>query len=132
NLPIVVHCRDAFDDLFELLEELSEDKLYGSFHCFTGNFEQANRAISLGFYLGIGGIVTFKNAGLDRVVKQVNLKHIVLETDAPYLAPVPFRGKANESSYLIYIAQKVADLHEVPIEEVARITTGNSKQVFKV
>lgn len=132
NLPIVIHCRDAFDELFELLEELKDDKLFGIFHCFTGSLEQAEKAIALGFYLGIGGVVTFKNAGLDQVVRQIDLKHIVLETDAPYLAPVPFRGKANESSYLIYIAQKVADLHEIPIEEVARITTENSKQVFKV
>ena len=132
NLPIVIHCRDAFDELFELLEELKDDKLFGVFHCFTGSFEQAQRAISLGLYLGIGGVVTFKNAGLDRVVKQIDLKYIVLETDAPYLAPVPFRGKTNESSYLIYIAQKVADLHEISIEEVARITTENSKHVFKV
>jgi TatD DNase family protein len=132
NLPIVIHCRDAFDELFELLDELNDEKLYGIFHCFTGSLEQAERAISLGFYLGIGGVVTFKNAGLDQVVKQIDLKHIVLETDAPYLAPVPFRGKANESSYLIYIAQKVADLHEISIEEVAKITTENSKIVFKV
>lgn len=132
NLPIVIHCRDAFDELFELLDELNDEKLYGIFHCFTGSLEQAERAISLGFYLGIGGVVTFKNAGLDQVVKQIDLKHIVLETDAPYLAPVPFRGKTNESSYLIYIAQKVADLHEISIEEVAKITTENSKKVFKV
>lgn len=132
NLPIVIHCRDAFDELFELLEELNDGRLFGIFHCFTGNLEQARRAISLGFYLGIGGVITFKNAGLDQVVKQIDLKHIVLETDAPYLAPVPFRGKANESSYLIYIAQRVADLHEIPVEEVARITTKNSELVFKV
>lgn len=132
NLPIVIHCRDAFDELFELLEELRGDKLFGVFHCFTGTLEQAEQAISLGFYLGIGGVVTFKNAGLDKVVEQIDLKHIVLETDAPYLAPMPFRGKPNESSYLLYIAQKIADLHKMPIEEVARITTENSKLVFKV
>jgi TatD DNase family protein len=131
-LPIVIHCRDAFDELFLLLEELKSDKLFGIFHCFTGNVEQAKRAISLGFYLGIGGVVTFKNSGLDKVVEKIDLKHVVLETDAPYLAPVPFRGKANESSYLIYIAQKVADLHKVSIEEVAKITTENSKLIFKV
>lgn len=132
NLPIVIHCRDAFDELFELLDELSCDSLRGIFHCFTGSFEQAERAISLGFYLGIGGVVTFKNAGLDQVVKKIDLKHIVLETDAPYLAPSPFRGKVNESSYLIYIAQKVADLHMTSIEEVASLTTENSKMLFKV
>jgi TatD DNase family protein len=132
RLPIVIHCRDAFDELFQLLEELKSDELYGVFHCFTGNVEQAERAISLGFYLGIGGVVTFKNSGLDKVVEQVDLKHIVLETDAPYLAPVPFRGKENESSYLVYIAQKVADLHKISLEELAKITTENSKLIFKV
>lgn len=132
NLPIVIHCREAFDELFQLLEELKSDTLFGVFHCFTGSVEQAERAISLGFYLGIGGVVTFKNAGLDKVVQHIDLKHIVLETDAPYLAPLPFRGKANESSYLVYIAQKIADLHKMPIEEVARITTENSKLIFKV
>src|SRR5690606_6225865 len=132
NLPIVIHCREAFDELFQLLEELTSDSLFGIFHCFTGTVEQAERAIALGFYLGIGGVVTFKNSGLDKVVEQIDLKHIVLETDAPYLAPVPFRGKENESSYLVYIAQKIADLHKMPIEEVARITTENSKLIFKV
>ena len=125
KLPIVIHCRDAFDELFELLHELKDDQLFGIFHCFTGNLEQAELAISMGFSLGIGGVVTFKNAGLDKVVKQLNLKDIVLETDAPYLAPMPYRGKPNESSYLIYIAQKIADLHEISLEEVARITTEN-------
>ncbi len=132
NLPIVIHCRDAFDELFELLEELACSSLFGIFHCFTGTLEQARRAISLGFYLGIGGVVTFKNAGLDKVVEQIELKHIVLETDAPYLAPMPYRGKPNESSFLIHIAQKVADLHKISTEEVANITTGNSKQIFKI
>lgn len=131
-LPIVIHCRDAFDELFDLLEKLKDDRLFGIFHCFTGNLQQAKRAIDLGFLLGIGGVVTFKNSGLDKVVEQIDLKNIVLETDAPYLAPVPFRGKSNESSYLIHIAQKVADLHETSIEEVARITTENSITIFKV
>ncbi len=132
NLPIDIHCREAFTELFELLEELHDDKLFGVLHCFTGSLEQANRAIELGFALGIGGVVTFKKAGLDQVVKEIDLKHIVLETDAPYLAPVPFRGKENESSYLIYIAQKVADLHQISIEKVAEITTENSKRIFGI
>lgn len=132
NLPIVIHCRNAFDELFDLLEELNDEKLYGIFHCFTGNIKQAEKAIALGFSLGIGGVVTFKNSGLDKVVEQIDLKHIVLETDSPYLAPVPFRGKPNESSYLRYIAQKVADLHKKPVEEIAQITTDNSKNIFKV
>lgn len=132
NLPIVIHCREAFDEQFALLEELKDQKLFGIFHCFTGNLEQAKRAINLGFFLGIGGVVTFKNAGLDKVVEQLDLAHIVLETDAPYLAPTPFRGKPNESSHLIHIAQKVADLHQRPLEEIANITTQNSKIVFGI
>lgn len=132
NLPIDIHCREAFTELFELLEELKDDKLFGILHCFTGTLEQAQRAIDLGFALGIGGVVTFKKAGLDNVVKEIDLQHIVLETDAPYLAPVPYRGKENESSYLIYVAQKVADLHAVSIEQVAEITTANSKRIFGI
>lgn len=132
GLPIDIHCREAFDETFDLLDELKDEKLFGIFHCFTGNLQQAQRAIDLGFKLGIGGVVTFKKAGLDEVVKEIPLEHIVLETDAPYLAPVPYRGKENESSYLHYIAQKIADLHEVSIEEVARITTQNSKTIFGI
>ncbi|ERJ61055.1 TatD family hydrolase [Sphingobacterium paucimobilis] len=132
GLPIDIHCREAFDEIFELLDELKDDQLFGVFHCFTGSLEQAHRAIDLGFKLGIGGVVTFKKAGLDAVVKQIGLEHLVLETDAPYLAPVPFRGKENESSYLHYIAEKVADLHETSLEEVARITTLNSKTIFGI
>lgn len=132
NLPIVIHCRDAFDELFELLEELNDERLRGIFHCFTGNMEQARKAIAYGFYLGIGGVVTFKNAGLDKVVQEIELQHIVLETDAPYLAPVPFRGKKNESSYLKYVAEKVAELHHVSVDHVAHVTTQNSRDVFGV
>lgn len=132
RLPIVIHCRDAFDEQFALLEELKDDRLFGIFHCFTGNLAQAKRAIDLGFFLGIGGVVTFKNAGLDKVVENIDLAHIVLETDAPYLAPTPYRGKPNESSYLIHIAQKVANLHQTSLEEVANITTQNSKIVFGI
>ena len=132
GLPIDIHCRDAFDELFDLLEELKDDKLYGVLHCFTGTLDQAKQAIDLGFSLGIGGVVTFKKAGLDAVVKEINLEHIVLETDAPYLAPSPYRGKENESSYLDYIAQKVADLHELSIDDVAQITTNNSKRIFGI
>jgi TatD DNase family protein len=132
SLPIDIHCREAFDEVFELLDELKDDKLFGVFHCFTGTLEQAQRAIDLGFKLGIGGVVTFKKSGLDEVVKQIGLEHIVLETDAPYLAPAPFRGKENESSYLHYVAQKVADLHQVDLAVVADITTQNSKDVFGI
>ncbi|SMG21600.1 TatD family hydrolase [Sphingobacterium psychroaquaticum] len=132
NLPIDIHCRAAFDELFVLLEELKDDKLFGILHCFTGTLEQAKQAIDLGFALGIGGVVTYKNSGLDQVVKQVDLKHIVLETDAPYLAPTPFRGKENESSYLYHVAEKVADLQEVTIETLATITTENAKRIFGI
>lgn len=130
GLPVVIHCRDAFKEVFEILDSEKGPLLRGVFHCFTGSIDQAHRAIDLNFYLGIGGVVTFKKAGLDSVVKQIPLKHIVLETDSPYLSPSPNRGKRNESAYLIHIARKVADLHEVTMEELAKITTNNSKQLF--
>ena len=115
-----------------MLQQEHDEHLRGIFHCFTGTLEQAQKIIDLGFYLGIGGVVTYKNAGLDKIVQQIDLKHIVLETDSPYLTPVPHRGKPNESSYLIYVAQKVADLHQTSLELVAKITTENSKIVFGV
>ena len=132
NLPIVIHCREAFDEIFEILEELKDDKLRGIFHCFTGSAEQAKKVIGLGFYLGIGGVLTYKNSGLDKVVQDISLEHLVLETDSPYLTPVPFRGKPNESSYLINVAQKLADLKQISIEVLAQITTKNSERVFGV
>ncbi len=130
KLPIVIHCRDAFNEVFEVLQSEQDENLRGIFHCFTGTLEQANKVIDLGFYLGIGGVVTYKNSGLDKVVAQIGLKHIVLETDSPYLAPVPHRGKPNESSYLVYIAQKIAELHQTNLETVADITTENSRLIF--
>ncbi|MGN6638121.1 MAG: TatD family hydrolase [Mucilaginibacter sp.] len=132
KLPIVIHCRNSFDEVFSVLEEEHDENLRGILHCFTGTLEQAQKLIEMGFYLGIGGVVTYKNSGLDKVVSQIDLKHIVLETDSPYLTPVPYRGKPNESSYLIYVAEKVADLHQVDLETVARITTENSKIIFAV
>ncbi len=132
NLPIVIHCRDAFNEVFEVLESEKGEDLRGIFHCFTGSLEQANKVIDLGFYLGIGGVVTYKNGGLDKFLNQIDLKHIVLETDSPYLSPVPHRGKPNESSYLTFVAQKVADLYQTDIKTVANATTANSKQVFGV
>jgi len=132
KLPINIHCRDAFDEVYEVLLQEKDDDLRGIFHCFGGTLEQANKLIDIGFYLGIGGVVTYKNAGLDKVVAEVSLEHLVLETDSPYLTPVPYRGKPNESSYLIYIAQKVAELHQTDLETVAAITTENSKKVFGV
>jgi TatD DNase family protein len=132
DLPIVIHCREAFDEIFEIICELKDEKLRGIFHCFSGTLEQAEKVIDLGFYLGIGGVLTYKNSGLDKVVEQISLEHLVLETDSPYLTPVPFRGKPNESSYLVYIAQKLADIKQISIENLAEITTHNSKLVFGV
>jgi len=135
ELPIVIHSRNSFDEIYTILKVSPFEKvkpLRGIFHCFTGNLEQAKKAIELGFYLGIGGVLTFKNSGLDKVVEQIDLKHLVLETDAPYLAPVPHRGKRNESSYLVLIAQKLADIKNISIEEVAAVTTENSKLIFGI
>jgi TatD DNase family protein len=112
------------------LESEPLPEIPGIFHCFTGNLEQAERAIKLGFVLGIGGVVTFKNGGLDKVLPYVGLEHLVLETDAPYLAPVPYRGKRNETSYITFIAEKIAELKECSLEEVAYATTQNSKRIF--
>ncbi|WP_417884801.1 TatD family hydrolase [Zunongwangia sp.] len=132
KLPIAIHCRAAFDEVFEILEEEKGNDLFGVFHCFTGDLEQAKRAISYNLKLGIGGVVTFKNGKIDQFLNQIPLEHIVLETDAPYLAPTPFRGKRNESAYLINIAEKLADIYAKPIEEIAKITTENSKYIFGV
>ena len=132
DLPIVIHCRETFDEIFEILEEENCDKLRGVFHCFTGNIDQANKAIGLGFLLGIGGVVTFKNGGIDKFINQIDLKHIVLETDSPYLAPVPFRGKRNESSYIIYVLEKLSELYQLPKEKIASITTNNAENMFSL
>lgn len=130
KLPIVIHCRDAFDEIFEILDRHRGADLYGIFHCFTGDIRQAERAIALGLKLGIGGIVTFRNAGLDKVVEKLPLESIVLETDAPYLAPHPKRGKRNEPAFLQYTAQKVADLKEVSLQRLEEITNKNTAEVF--
>ncbi len=132
KLPIVIHCREAFDEIFEVLETERDESLFGIFHCFTGSFEQAQKAISFNMKLGIGGVVTFKNGKIDAFLNQIPLRHIVLETDSPYLAPAPFRGKRNESSYLTYICDKLAEIYEVSAEEIARTTTENSKMVFGI
>jgi len=132
GLPIVIHCRDAFDQVFEVLKSEKSEDLYGIFHCFTGNLEQAQQAISYNMKLGIGGVVTFKNGKIDQFLNQIDLNHIVLETDSPYLAPSPYRGKRNESAYLINVQEKLADIYQMSLEEVARITTENSKEVFGI
>ena len=132
ELPIVIHCRDAFDEVFEILEEEKGDNLYGIFHCFTGSLEQAKQAISYNMKLGIGGVATFKNGKIDQFLNQIDLKHIVLETDAPYLAPTPYRGKRNESSYITKVLEKLSDIYQVSEEKIAEITTENSKDVFGI
>lgn len=132
KLPINIHCRDAFDEIFEVLELEKGEGLFGIFHCFSGDFEQAQKAISYGMKLGIGGVVTFKNGKIDQFLDQIDISHIVLETDAPYLAPAPYRGKRNESGYVTLVAQKLAEIYQLTLEEVARITTENSKQVFGI
>jgi TatD DNase family protein len=130
KLPIVIHCRAAFDEIFEVLETEKGADLFGIFHCFSGNHEQALQAISYNMKLGIGGVVTFKNGQIDQFLDKIDLKHLVLETDSPYLAPVPHRGKRNESAYLPLIANKLAAIYNLPIETIAEITTQNAKQVF--
>lgn len=132
KLPIVIHCREAFDEIFEVLETEQDDDLFGIFHCFTGTLDQALRAMGFNMKLGIGGVVTFKNGKIDQFLNQIDLAHIVLETDSPYLSPVPFRGKRNESSYLSLVCEKVAAIYGISKEEVARITTENSKEIFGV
>ena len=130
DLPIVIHCREAFDEIFEILDKENCDKLRGVFHCFTGTLEQANRAIQLGFKLGIGGVVTFKNGGIDKFLNRIDLNHIVVETDSPYLAPVPYRGKRNESSYITYVIDKLSEIYGLPIKKIASVTTKNAEKVF--
>ena len=132
NLPIVIHCRDAFDEIFEILELEKGGSLRGIFHCFTGTKEQAEKAINYNMKLGIGGVATFKNGKIDRFLNEINLKHIVLETDAPYLAPTPFRGKRNESAYITNIIDKLVEIYKVPFEEIVATTTQNSKAVFGI
>jgi TatD DNase family protein len=130
KLPINIHCREAFNEVFEILEQEKSAELWGIFHCFTGDFNQAQQAISCGMKLGIGGVATFKNGKIDQFLNEIGLKHIVLETDAPYLAPVPYRGKRNESSYIKVIAEKLSEIYQLPIEDIAAITTQNSKDIF--
>ncbi|HQE34656.1 MAG TPA: TatD family hydrolase [Flavobacterium alvei] len=132
KLPIVIHCREAFDEIFEILEAEKSTDLFGIFHCFSGTYEQALQAISYNMKLGIGGVVTFKNGKIDQFLSQIDLKHIVLETDSPYLAPVPFRGKRNESSYLINVIDKLSMIYNLSKEEIALITTQNSKAIFGI
>lgn len=132
KLPIVIHCREAFDEIFEILEEEKSPELFGIFHCFSGTYEQALQAISYNMKLGIGGVVTFKNGKIDQFLNKIDLKHIVLETDSPYLAPIPYRGKRNESSYLINVVDKLAQIYGLSANEIAAVTTDNSAEIFGI
>jgi len=132
NLPVVIHARESFDEIFKIVDDEMDDRLTGVFHAFTGDNNQAAQIVHWGFKIGIGGIITFKNAGLDNVVRNIDINHIVLETDSPYLTPVPKRGKRNQSAYVHYIAEKIALIKEISIEKVANITTDNAKQLFKL
>jgi len=132
KLPIVIHCRDAFDEIFEILEEEKGDALRGIFHCFTGTKEQALQAISYNMKLGIGGVVTFKNGKIDAFLNEIDLKNIVLETDAPYLAPAPYRGKRNESAYITNVVDKLVDIYGLSFKDISEITTQNSKDIFGI
>jgi TatD DNase family protein len=130
DIPVVIHSRNSTDECIDMIKKNQQGNLKGVFHCFSGSLEQARQIIDLGFYLGIGGVITFKNAGLDVVMKDIDMKHVVLETDAPYLAPVPFRGKRNEPAYISYIVQKLADIKTISVEEIAAITTVNAQKLF--
>lgn len=133
NLPLILHVRDSFNEVLEVLDKHNDASLRGIFHCFTGNEQQAKHIISYGgFMLGIGGVVTYKTSTLPEVLKSVSLNHLVLETDSPYLPPVPFRGKRNESSYLIYVAKKLAEIYGTNVQEVGRITTFNAQKMFEL
>jgi TatD DNase family protein len=132
KLPIVIHCREAFDEVFEVLEEEKGKDLHGIFHCFTGTKTQAEQAIGYNMKLGIGGVSTFKNGKIDQFLNEIDLKHIVLETDSPYLAPKPYRGKRNESAYVLKVAEKLAELYDLSLEDIALQTTKNSKEVFGI
>ena len=133
KLPIAIHVRDSFDEVLAIVDELNDDNLSGVFHCFTGNETQANHIINYGgFKLGIGGVVTFKNSGLNKTLSTISTEHLILETDSPYLAPTPYRGKRNESSYVVLVAEKLAEIYGKSVEKIADITTQNAKELFKI
>lgn len=132
DLPIAIHSRNAFNECYEIVRKKQNGKLRGVFHCFSDGITEAQKVIDVGFYMGVGGVVTFKNSGLDKVIEAITLDHVVLETDAPYLAPVPHRGQRNESAYIVHVAQKIADLKLMTLEDVAEMTTQNSKHLFRI
>jgi TatD DNase family protein len=130
KLPIVIHTRNAMQETIDIVKEYIPKGLKGIFHCFSGNYDNAKEIIDAGFYLGIGGVITYKNTGLAEVIEKIDIKHMVLETDCPYLSPVPYRGKRNESSYLKYVAEKIAEIKKASISEVASVTTANTQKIF--
>jgi TatD DNase family protein len=130
NWPIVIHTRNAMQETIEMVKPFAKRGLRGIFHCFSGSAESAKQIVDLGFYLGIGGVITYKNAGLPEALENISLSQLVLETDAPYLTPVPFRGKRNESGYLLYIAEKLAAVKQTSLQEVAEVTTVNAQKIF--
>jgi TatD DNase family protein len=131
ELPVVIHCRDSMEETIQLLEPHLDDKLKGVFHCFGGSVEQAKKITSMGFYLGLGGVATFKKSGLEEVITLLDLENIVLETDCPYLAPVPHRGKRNEPAYIPLIAQKIIELKKITLDELATVTSFNAQKLFR-
>lgn len=132
DLPIIVHVRNSFNEVFDIVKEEQNGSLKGIFHCFTGSKKEAKKIIDQGFLLGIGGVLTFKNSKLSKVLEDIDLEHLVLETDSPYLSPDPKRGRRNESAFLVYIAQKLAEVYRVPVERVAEITTANARKLFRI
>lgn len=131
DMPIVIHSRSSMDECIKVIQEKGEGKIHGIFHCFGGDARQARKVIEMGFYLGIGGVVTYKNAGLANIVQEIPLEHMVLETDAPYLTPAPHRGKRNESAYVVHVADKIAELKGITRDEVDAVTTANAKKIFR-
>ncbi len=132
NIPIIIHTRSSFDETFKIVEKKQDGSLTGIFHCFGGTREEAEKIIKIGFNMGIGGVVTFKNSDLDQTLKEINLKHLVLETDSPYLAPVPYRGKRNESAYVSLVADKLSEVYNISVEQIAEQTTATAKNIFKI
>jgi TatD DNase family protein len=132
DLPIVIHSRNSTDECLSVVQNNQDGRLKGVFHCFSGTTDQAKKIIEAGFYLGIGGVLTYKNSGLDKVMEQIDLNSVLLETDAPYLSPVPFRGKRNECSYITKVAEKLAEIKKTTVEEIANITTSNAQKLFGV
>ncbi len=132
NIPVVIHSRNANDECIDVVRQYQKGNLKGVFHCFSGNLDQAKAITDMGLHLGIGGVLTFKNGGLDKFITDVDMSYIVLETDSPYLAPVPYRGKRNEPAYITHVAQKLADLHETSVQSIAHITTTNARKLFNL